>query len=137
MQSFLAQSNAWLEEQIKKNPGSDYWQQVAAWRQQVDAITAGFFHACTGIECSMAPDFVFNINVGATIGSLGAKFDVLEQDPDYNPSLLVKDDGKCTGFVKLLPGNSELYTGQDTWTSFNSMTRVGVRPSPSRVFPSS
>jgi len=124
---FVSQSDAWLNEQVKAHPTDDYWQQVGLWRAQITGIAKGFAAACQGAECQVQPYHIFNVNVGATIGTVAAKFNVLNNDPDYHPSLLNKDDGKCTGFVKLVGDKySELYVGQDTWTSFNSMTRVRV-----------
>jgi Phospholipase B len=33
-------------------------------------------------------------------------------------------NGHCSALVKLLPGNSDLYTSQVTWTSYGQMLRT-------------
>ena len=32
--------------------------------------------------------------------------------------------GKCSGLIKLLPGNLELFVSHDTWDDYHSMLRV-------------
>lgn len=126
VQDFVDRSNSWLSAQIAANSADDYWQQVELWRAQVLSIQAGLFAGCKGEACTLVKDVVWNINIGATIGTLAAKFDVVAEDTDYHPSLLGGEQGRCSGFVRLTEGSGELFIGQDTWTSFNSMLRVPV-----------
>lgn len=44
--------------------------------------------------------------------------------PPRSPRPWFGATGHCSALIKLLPDNADLYVAQDTWSSFNSMTRI-------------
>lgn len=55
---------------------------------------------------------------------VGGDFDDLESVLGKSVPSQPKGSGSCSALVKLLPGNTDLYVAQDTWTTFQSMLRI-------------
>ena len=70
---------------------------------------------------------VMAMSWGNDLSTIMAAFQQNSTGPIKDVSDAAQSDlsgGHCSGFVRVLPDNEDVYFSHDTWSSFNSMMRV-------------
>ena len=118
---FPAKWEAWMEENLKftrdsvaNNSNDKYWESIGAFLSQFDGLVEGYNLAASDNEKLRKMDLLF-------IQAVGDVYDLeTVWDGNYNELHHLE----CSGLVALTENYSELFFGQDAWSSFQKMHQV-------------
>ncbi|XP_063000420.1 putative phospholipase B-like 2 [Elgaria multicarinata webbii] len=119
LKNYIEINLAWMEEQIEGGKDSEYWYQVRLALLQLKGLEDGYNDQVafpTG-KFSIAP-------FGFLLFQLGGDLEDLESAFNKSESQRVLGSGSCSAFIKLLPGNRDLFVSHDTWSTYQSMLRI-------------
>uniref|UniRef100_A0A914EAF6 Phospholipase B-like n=1 Tax=Acrobeloides nanus TaxID=290746 RepID=A0A914EAF6_9BILA len=118
LNAYLQQNLAWIRENIEKaDPNDVYWQAVKRTFYQLTGLWDGYRDASfnPNISYELHPIMLTNILAGETY-ELEKKFNRTKD--------LMSNEGKCSGFVKITPGNKDLLISQVTMSGLEHLLRV-------------
>uniref|UniRef100_A0A1W7R9X8 Phospholipase B-like n=1 Tax=Hadrurus spadix TaxID=141984 RepID=A0A1W7R9X8_9SCOR len=120
LKEFLQANLDFLNSQIEKSQSrktNSYWHQIALILEQVKGLEDGYKNkpSVPSTKPSIFGPMFFNL-----FGDLMDLEDVLNKTTKKR----VLGSGHCSGLIKLLPGNTDLYVAQDSWNTYNSMLRI-------------
>lgn len=116
LRKFLSINHEWMTDMIKKQSAGDpLWYQVALVLEQLEGLVAGYNKASPH---PLEAEQILLMNLSGDLEDLDS---VLKGN---DSSEAVREDGHCSALIKLLPGNTDLYTSHVTWNSFQSMLRI-------------
>ncbi|GMR34094.1 hypothetical protein PMAYCL1PPCAC_04289, partial [Pristionchus mayeri] len=117
LNGFLNENQKWIGSQLSAAPKDDpYWSAVNRTYYQMSGLIDGY----EGRD--IAPRVIYDIHPIHYINMNGDFYDLEKKlnktrDPE-NP------EGHCSGFVKVAPGNKDLFISQVTMSGFQNMLRV-------------
>ncbi|EGD77775.1 hypothetical protein PTSG_12806 [Salpingoeca rosetta] len=127
---FINTNQAFMLDKIKAakslDPSSDeaiYWRHVDIVNAQLLGVCEGYHSTATGADHPMPCLDFLRLNLDGDMEDLEG---VYGEQPRTREEMALSAS-HCSALIKLLPGNTDLYIAQDTWSSFNSMTRIMKR----------
>ncbi|KAK0407484.1 hypothetical protein QR680_019219 [Steinernema hermaphroditum] len=108
----------WIKKQLEsQSPDDPYWQAVNRTLLQLTGIYHGYTNVINpGILYEIHPILMINVN--------GELIDLEKKFNKTKDLLKPEDNGKCSGLIKVSPGNKDLFISQVTMSGFEAMTRV-------------
>ncbi|XP_075220478.1 putative phospholipase B-like 1 [Lycorma delicatula] len=120
IKDFIKENTVWVEEMITININeSEYWWQVNLVYQQLKGFAAGYNYCKKPNEPEISYEDILFMNMRGDMYDLVDKFRPAGSIPSK-----IFDEGHCSAIIKLLPKNTDLYVAHNTWTRYNTMTRV-------------
>lgn len=119
---YLAKNLQWISETVKEKPETDlYWRHVNLTFAQLNGIYDGYSKKSTK---DFVPAIIFEIHPIYVIQISGELIDLSKvfnktKDPEEDP-----EPGRCSGFVKVSPGNKDLFFSHVAMSGYNTMNRV-------------
>ncbi|XP_033098666.1 putative phospholipase B-like 2 [Anneissia japonica] len=117
LQEFIKTNMEWVADQIKDNPDDPYFHQAELILEQMAGLEDGYTNRSSQPRLKLEP---FNFLLLQISGDL----EDLEVALDKKDRKHMTGSGSCSGLIKLLPGNKDLYVSHDTWNVFNAMIRI-------------
>jgi hypothetical protein len=122
---FLQENTAFMSKMINEstslpagNPGRAYWYHVNLILAQLNGIYQGYQDARHN-KGNVTADMILFINLSGDMEDLATVFGV---ENELENAFF--ENGHCSALLRLLEDNSDVYIGQSTWSSLNSMLRV-------------
>jgi len=119
LKDYLNVNLQWMYSQIAEhaNNGS-YWHHVSLFLAQVKGIRDGYHNKIDkpSYEFDNPIDPFILLQISGDIEDLSTVLG--------GASTKILGSGSCSALIKLLPGNMDLFTSQDTWGVFNTMLRI-------------
>lgn len=94
-----------------------YWHQVALALEQLSGLEDGYNNVAG------EPRTRLNVS-GLLMMNIFGDLEDLESILNKTVSSRVLGSGSCSGLIKLLPNNEDLYFSHDTWNTYSSMLRI-------------
>ncbi|TKR83222.1 hypothetical protein L596_016846 [Steinernema carpocapsae] len=118
LNTYLKANLKWVEKQLAtQSPDDPYWQAVNRTFHQLTGIYHGYTNA-------VKPGVVFDVHSILMININGEIIDLEKKFNKTKDLLKPEDNGKCSGLIKVAPGNKDLFISQVTMSGFESMLRV-------------
>ncbi|XP_012944732.1 putative phospholipase B-like 2 [Aplysia californica] len=127
LKGFFEKNLEWMKAQIKSQAADDpYWYHVQLYLEQMAGLQDGYSNYPGKLNTDIDVLGVYMWQVGGDMEDLSNLFpDSSEQltKENVDPSLSF-GPGRCSALLRLLPGNTDLYVSQDTWSDLSSMLRI-------------
>ncbi|XP_047512871.1 putative phospholipase B-like 2 [Pieris napi] len=126
----------YIADMIHTHPNDPYWYHVKLYKIQLEGLAAGYNQATSDSYQWLTTRDILWINMLGDLDDLAFALTIPKNTPE---SLLFGEH--CSGLVKLLPDNAELFTSHVTWNSYQSMLRfqkmyvLSYRTSPNNAKP--
>ncbi|KAJ5075778.1 phospholipase b-related [Anaeramoeba ignava] len=128
---FMEANENYLQEQCQNTSKTDYMNQICLNYEQYKGIFDGYSSVAPSEQNITSMD-LWILNSGGDLDDLGIALFLLSEDPKEQEWAMkrIKDDhwqelhSHCTGLVKVLDGNTDIFFSQDTWSGFVSLSRV-------------
>uniref|UniRef100_A0A1I8A841 Phospholipase B-like n=2 Tax=Steinernema glaseri TaxID=37863 RepID=A0A1I8A841_9BILA len=118
LHEYLNANLQWIKKQLEtQSPDDPYWQAVNRTFLQLTGIYHGYTNVIKpGIQYDINPILMINVN--------GELIDLEKKFNKTKDLMKPEDNGKCSGLIKVSPGNKDLFISQVTMSGFESMIRV-------------
>ncbi|CAE8588157.1 unnamed protein product [Polarella glacialis] len=124
--AFVEANDAYVRERIAANSELEpFWAEVKLVWAQLDGLVAGHLAACKPGRCLDRRSFLL-LNAEEDLSNIIHKpfKGALEGWTAEEAAEYTRKTTHCSAIVRLLPGNSDLLLGHNTWTGYYSMLRV-------------
>lgn len=111
-QKFVLQNINYMRTSVM-NKRTEYWARMGLIMAQIDGMLAGLNHGASAAERLSEIDF-WLLQAAGDLDDLAG---ILEGSEPRDPELTLK----CTGLIKLAPGNEDVYFAQDTWSHYTDL----------------
>uniref|UniRef100_A0AC35UH00 Phospholipase B-like n=1 Tax=Rhabditophanes sp. KR3021 TaxID=114890 RepID=A0AC35UH00_9BILA len=117
LKTYMKESTDWIKSEIKIRPVDDiYWTAVRRVYYQLAGVIAGYEKSEFKVDLFFGYHPILMANLNGDLYDLERKFNKTKDDND--------NGGKCSGLVKVTPGNADLLFSQVTMGGFQTMTRI-------------
>ncbi|CAJ0583201.1 unnamed protein product, partial [Mesorhabditis spiculigera] len=117
LKTFMSDNAKWTTEQIQQaKPDDVYWSAVNRTYYQLSGLIDGFEGRPVNSRITLELHPITFINWNGDFYDLEKKLNKTADQP--------QTDGKCSGLVKVAPGNKDLFISQVTMSGFQNMLRV-------------
>nr|CAD7576321.1 unnamed protein product [Timema californicum] len=129
VQDHLDKNRDWVDQMVVDyGDHQPYWHQASVGAvkliyRQLDGLHAGYKRAKGNTSQMLSYNDLLWLNIQ---GDLEDLMEALDTSPGVKLPLVLRGrkGASCSALIKLLDDSSDLYTGQDTWSSLQSMLRV-------------
>ncbi|XP_067010461.2 putative phospholipase B-like 2 [Anabrus simplex] len=129
IQEYLDTNERWVKEMIANYSSTEpYWHQVKLFYKQLEGVVDGYNYGWKNTSMMLTANNFLWLNVQGDLEDLTTAMNRTDNSTCELSHILesgpVLGSGSCSALIKLLPNNSDLYVGHDTWSSYQSMLRV-------------
>ncbi|XP_054714812.1 putative phospholipase B-like 2 [Uloborus diversus] len=117
LKDFLQENLDFINSNIENRRQHDiYWHQIALTLEQLHGLEDGIRNQTSKPSTDVNVMGLMFLNIMGDLEDLEVVLNKSAQK--------VFGYGSCSGLVKVLPGNKDIYFAQDTWSPFNTMLRI-------------
>lgn len=127
IQQFLDRNLNWVQQMVQKHAAKDvYWHQVQLFYAQQMAILDGYNQSRQNDPSlpELTQHDILILNVQGDLEDLVTALAASDAPGLQQEHGRVLGSGSCSALIKLVPSANELFVSHDTWSSYETMTRV-------------
>lgn len=117
LDNYVKKNTEWIQGMIAKHPDDPYWEQVKLFYYQVSGLIDGYNNVTQAPRFETAVSSLFYLQVDDDR-------DAIQAAVSGHSDERWAETGHCSALVKVLPGLTDLYVAQDTWTEFSHLLRM-------------
>ncbi|RZF39366.1 hypothetical protein LSTR_LSTR000887 [Laodelphax striatellus] len=119
LRKFVLKNKEWIEQQAETKRHDPYWYQVNLFHTQLDGICSAY-NSNLQLPVLRCSDILL-INLLFELTDIQCIIDA--NKTETKPSASDSSD-HCSALIKLMPGNKDVYFGQNTWIDYSVMLRI-------------